>query len=139
MTKYKFNVHIPSPQINVTSEKEENVCFGFSDLQELSYCEAENDSKFFITFLSRLKKYCELTWQQIYSTHKHGIGGSETLQINELSAKARNKIPAGIDKLLVLRTDGANHPFLGYRKGNVFQVVFIEYTFGDIYFHGKKK
>ena len=26
--------------------------------------------------------------------------------------------------------------FLGYRDGSVFQVLFIEYKFGDIYNHG---
>ena len=48
--------------------------------------------------------------------------------------KAKN--PSGLTKLLVLRATGNNHAFLGYRDGSVFQVLFIEYKFGDIYNHG---
>lgn len=44
-------------------------------------------------------------------------------------------VPSGLGKLLVLRATGNNHAFLGYRDGNVFQVLFIEYHFGDIYNH----
>ena len=45
-------------------------------------------------------------------------------------------VPSGLTKLLVLRATGNNHAFLGYRDGSVFQVLFIEYKFGDIYNHG---
>ena len=31
---------------------------------------------------------------------------------------------------------GDNHVFLGYRQQNTFEVIFIEYNFGDIYTHG---
>ena len=40
--------------------------------------------------------------------------------------------------MLHYRATGDNHVFLGYRDNNVFQVIFIEYQFGDVYVHGKK-
>lgn len=35
----------------------------------------------------------------------------------------------------VLTISGDNHPFLGYRDKDTFQVVFIEAEFGDVYKH----
>ncbi len=36
-----------------------------------------------------------------------------------------------------MRATGDNHAFLGHRIGNVFNVIFIEHEFGDVYNHGK--
>lgn len=44
-------------------------------------------------------------------------------------------IPNEIQKFLVLRATGDNHPFLGYRDKDTFQVVFLEAEFGDVYKH----
>ena len=45
-----------------------------------------------------------------------------------------NRYP-DVTKLYVFRATGDNHAFLGYRNGNVFNVLFIEYAFGDVYKH----
>lgn len=39
------------------------------------------------------------------------------------------------DGRFFLRATGDNHSFLGYRTEDVFQILFIEYQFGDIYQH----
>lgn len=121
--------------IEVRPRKElELVSFGFSKLCEISYNDARNDAKYFIDFIGHLKRFSQLSWSTILTTQRHGFG-SETLKVSELNIRARNNVPSGIDKLIVLRSTGDNHSFLGIRENNVFQVLFIEYQFGDIYNH----
>ena len=76
-----------------------------------------------------------MTWDEIRTTQRHGFG-SETIGVTKLSRKALQRVPFGLRKLIVLRATGDNRVFLGYRDGNMFQILFIEYRFGDIYVHG---
>ena len=111
-----------------------NAVFGFSQLQPISYTEAENDSHFFLGFLDRLRKLSSLDWNTIWTTHRHSFG-TEMIPSSRLKKAASNSMPLDLEKLIVLRATGDNHAFLGYREGNVFQILFIEYRFGDIYQH----
>ena len=115
----------------VVAKKLTKIVFGFSKLQPLSYPNS-TDVNFFINYLGRLKKLCELEWDVIWTTHKHGFG-TETIPASSLKQSAQNLVPPKITKLLVLRATGDNRSFLGYRDDNVFQVIFIEANFGDIY------
>ena len=110
------------------------IVFGFSKLQPFSYPKAD-DASFFIKYLERLKKLCNLDWNTIRTTQKHGFG-TETIFASSLTQAAQNMLPSNIEKLLVLRATGNNHAFLGIQEDNIFQVFFIEYEFGDIYSHG---
>lgn len=112
----------------------EKVVFGFSKLKALSYTEAKNDSDFFICFLDRLKKISDLDWNTIMTSQRHGFG-KEFIEVSSLKISAQNLLSEDVKKLMVLRSKGDNHPFLGIREGNIFQVLFIEYQFGDIYTH----
>ena len=113
----------------------QKVSFGFSEIRDVSFIKAKNDSAFFIEYIHHLKQFCNMTWGEIRTTQRHGLG-SETIGVNRLSRKALQRVPFGLKKLIVLRATGNNRVFLGYRDGNVFQVLFIEYRFGDIYAHG---
>lgn len=113
----------------------QKVVFGFSEIRDVSYVTARNDSHFFVDYIHHLKSFCNMTWNEMRTTQRHGFG-SETIGVNKLTQKALQRIPSGLRKLIVLRATGNNHVFLGYRDGNVFQVLFIEYRFGDIYAHG---
>jgi len=121
----------PSP---VFSEPRSNLSFGFKDLRDISYVKAKNDSSFFVDFIQHLRKFCSLNWNDVRATQRHGFG-TESIDVASLKSNAKTHVPSGLTKLLVLRATGNNHAFLGYRDGNVFQVLFIEYQFGDIYKH----
>ena len=112
------------------------ISFGFSEVRDVSYIDAKRDASFFLDFIRHLRQFCLLTWDDIRSTQRHGFG-SETIEVDRLSQKAMRWVPAGLKKLLVLRATGDNHAFLGYRDGNIFQILFIEYCFGDVYRHGR--
>ncbi len=110
------------------------VVFGFSFLEPISYVEAKNDSRFFVDFLSRLKKLSGLEWSTLWTTQRHGLG-TEMIGREVLNPSIQKMLPEDMKKIIVLRATGDNHAFLGYRDGSVFQVLFIEYKFGDIYSH----
>ena len=116
-------------------EEQDDLSFGFSELADISYTKAENDSTFFISFIQHLKNFCRLSWKGIRTSQRHSFG-AEPIDVKSLKTAAQQKVPDGLKRLLVLRATGSNHAFLGYRQGNIFQVLFIEYEFGDIYNHG---
>ncbi len=68
------------------------------------------------------------------TSQRHGFG-KEFIEVSSLKISAQNLLSEDVKKLMVLRSKGDNHPFLGIREGNIFQVLFIEYQFGDIYTH----
>lgn len=119
------------PSVQIFTPK---VVFGFEELREMSYTNAKNDSKYFIDFISRLRRYCQLSWNDLRSTQRHGYG-PETIKVGNLNQEVQKQTPSGLKKLLLLRSTGDNHVFLGHREKDVFQVLFIEYTFGDLYCH----
>lgn len=130
-------------KINLGSPKEkelksELIRFDFSELRDISYSNASKDGNFFISFLERLKKLSTMSWEEVYKTHRHSFG-TETISVKSLKDSAKNHISTEITKLLVFRSTGSNKAFLGIREENVFKIFFIEYIFGDIYPHGKKK
>lgn len=113
-------------------EEPPKVTFGFEHLHNFSWTETK-DVRFFKDFLSHLQKFSTMTWQAIYGSPRHGLG-TETLPVSSIRPQIFG-IPNEIQKLLVLRATGDNHPFLGYRDKDTFQVVFIEAEFGDVYKH----
>lgn len=110
------------------------IFFGFADLIDYSFCDNRRDGKFFVDFLQRLRHLSELGWKEIDVSHRHCYG-YEKIPVDSLKKSARNKLTKDVRTLLVFRATGDNHVFLGYRDGNTFQIVFIEYNFGDIYNH----
>lgn len=133
MRKPKRLAPTPRP---ISNPQDKEIVFSFKNLKLFSIKSAVKDGDFFIKFLERLSKISTQTWASAYTTNKHGIAGSEIIDTQSLKASARALVPTGIDRLIVMRAVGDNRPFLGYRTDNVFNVVFIEYNFGDVYNHG---
>lgn len=123
-----------NPEIS-KDKKQDYIVFSFSNLKRISYCDVKKDPSFFIQFLDRLQKISTQTWGQVYNTNKHGIGGTEPMAVKNLEKSAQNLVPAGINTLQVMRATGDNKVFLGTRDGNVFNIMFIECNFGEIYSH----
>lgn len=117
--------------IEKTIGRQDFISFGFAFLHDISYTDC-NDADFFIKFLQRLKKLCNVEWSVISTTQRHSFG-YEKIPIH--SIKKDINITKDIKFLFAFRASGDNRAFLGFRDGNVFQIVFIEYKFGDIYNH----
>ncbi len=130
----KFSFRKPQPSTGEIGKSQENIVFGFSELRAYSYVDSRNDSDFFISFLGRLKKLSSIDWKAANTSARHSLG-MEKMNVNSMTQAAQVHVPVGMTSLLVFRATGDNHVFLGYREGNVFQVIFIEYQFGDVYSH----
>jgi hypothetical protein len=76
------------------------------------------------------KRAC-LTWTELVHHRRHGLG-SEKLP----KGKIRPQIPQHLelDDYLVFRHQG-NLPFVGFRSGDVFDVLWIETEFNTLYQH----
>ena len=111
--------------------KDNRISFGFANLHDVSYTDC-NQPTFFIKFLQRLKKICCVDWNTINTSQRHAFG-LEKISINYI--KRNLNLTRDVQFLLAFRATGDNYVFLGFREGNMFQVVFIESCFGDIYDH----
>ena len=126
----------PKKEINEGSKKDDTgyPTFCFRWLQRSSYDKCK-DAAFFIDFLGRLSKLGQLGWAEIYKSSRHSFG-IEKIPVKQL--RVQNLLPIftrEIEELYVFRATGSNLPFLGIREEDVFQVIFIETRFGDIYSH----
>lgn len=112
-------------------EKPSTISFSFKLLNRISYSECK-DPKFFVCLLERLKKLSSLTWNDVSKSDRHTFG------YEKIPAKQIKKVfnvERDIDYLYSFRATGDKHVFLGFREGNIFNVIFIEARFGDIYSH----
>lgn len=109
------------------------ISFNFQYLQNASFNKCKNSS-FFIKFLNRLKELSSLEWKTITTSNRHSYG-FEKIGIDSIK-KDLSSLTKDVTFLHAFRATGDNHVFLGYREGNVFNVIFIEANFGDIYNHG---
>ncbi len=107
--------------------------FGFKYLSRHSIKDCK-DPHFFYTFLIRLQQLSELGWTEIRKSHRHSFG-IESIPIEKIKPQLPSCITPEIKELDVFRANGDNRPFIGIQVHNVFQILFIETCFGDIYDH----
>ena len=106
--------------------------FSFRYLQETSFVKCKLSS-FFVDFIIRLKKLSQLGWKIIDHSSRHGFG-LEKIPQNILVHKLPSAITPEVP-IYAFRAKGNNLPFVGFREGKVFHIIFIESRFGDIYQH----
>jgi hypothetical protein len=111
--------------------KPHHIVFGFRYLHPTSYPDC-NNSAFFIKFLKRLQQLSTITWEQANVADRHSFG-YEKIPVEQI--KSHVNLTEDVRTLVAFRATGDNHVFLGIREADVFQVVFIESSFGDIYNH----
>ncbi len=106
--------------------------FSFRHLQDYSFTDCKSSS-FFVDFLIRLRKLSQLGWKTIDQSPRHGFGLEKIPQGILL-----HKLPQGVTPevpIFAFRATGNNLPFVGFREGKIFHILFIESQFGDIYPH----
>lgn len=83
-------------------------------------------------FLVKWAKRSGLTWDELAKHDRHGLG-YEKLPMTEIKPRVPEKYQQ--EKFVVFRHEG-NLPFVGFRAGDVFYVLWIETKYGDLYDHG---
>lgn len=106
--------------------------FCFKHLQTKSFVDCK-DGSFFSNFLQRLKNLSDLGWKQISTSHRHAYG-MEKIHQEQIKPQLPGIITPDVP-LFAFRAVGNNLPFVGFREGNIFHILFIETSFGDIYNH----
>ena len=94
----------------------------------------KKDFEFYADFIERLKKLCNLSWNEINVSPRHGFG-TEKIPVNQIKPALPAFVTPDVTDLTVFRANGDNRPFLGLRMGNVFHIIFLEEKFGDVYDH----
>jgi hypothetical protein len=82
-------------------------------------------------FLVKWAKRSVFTWKELTAHQKHGLG-SEQLPAKSIKRNPPEQLAQ--DKYMVLRHEG-NQPFVGYKIGDTFYVLWIEANYGDVYDH----
>ncbi|KAA6316015.1 hypothetical protein EZS27_033615 [termite gut metagenome] len=116
---------------NVLDEDYPIFCFKYLDDVSIKKCK---DHKFFYDFLMRLQKLSKLGWSEIRQSHRHAYG-LESIPKEKIKATLPTCITPEVKDLHVFRANGNNLPLIGIQIQNVFRILFIEATFGDIYKH----
>lgn len=83
-------------------------------------------------FLIKWAKRSTLTWNDLATQDRHGLG-YEKIPRSQIKPALPEMLQE--DKVTVFRHEG-NHPFAGFRAGDVFYVLWIEVNYGDLYDHG---
>ena len=106
--------------------------FSFRHLQKVSFTSCRSSS-FFVNFLTRLQKLSQLGWQKIDQSSRHSFG-LEKIPQDIIHHKLPQEITPEVP-IYAFRATGNNLPFVGFREGKIFHILFIESRFGDIYQH----
>ncbi|MEO0350602.1 MAG: hypothetical protein AAF282_11210 [Cyanobacteria bacterium P01_A01_bin.15] len=120
----------PTFKNDVPAEQQPPV-FSLEYLQQdycVTACQIEDQAKFAL----RLRKLGQLTWSQIQSASRHGLGYEK---INRGAIRA--SIPRHIteDVSFIAFRFSALKPMVGYRSGRVFYVIWLDKDF-TLYDHG---
>jgi hypothetical protein len=82
-------------------------------------------------FLVKWARRSAFTWKELTTHQKHGLGSE---QLPSYMIKRNPPEVLAQDKYMVLRHEG-NQPFVGYKIGDTFYVLWIEANYGDVYDH----
>lgn len=127
---------ITAPNLNRDLESYLNIdypLFSFKHLQHTSFPNCK-DLSFFPNFMQRLNKLSQLGWREINKSQRHGFG-MEKIDQNNINPQLPAIITPEV-QLCAFRAVGNNLPFVGFREGKIFHILYIETNFGDIYNHG---
>jgi len=107
-------------------------CLHYLDNKKYGLSNCEIDEKG--AFADRLYELCQLTWNQIINTGRHGLG-SEKIPQNAITG---SNIPVHITKdvdFIAIRFDRLK-PMVGYRRDRIFHIIWLDTKF-QLYNHGR--
>lgn len=115
----------------INTDKERPI-FSFHSLRE-RYCIRDCEKDELASLAKTLRNLSDLTWLEIKSCHKHGLG-HEKIPSCAIKASIPNILPKR-DHFLAFRFSG-KAPMVGYRDKSVFHILWLDRNF-TLYDHGK--
>ena len=123
----------PSQQFpDELSNTQRKPAFSFEFLQDshcITVCSQEDQR----AFLDTMRNLSQLTWQQIRSTQRHGLG-SEKIYRASFTVKIPDYISEDVT-FIAIRFSGKK-PMVGFQDGRIFHIVWFDKNF-TVYKHGK--
>lgn len=89
---------------------------------KISDCERDDQAAFALT----AERLSQLTWQEIRSAHRHGLG-AEKISRDALKAAVPGSVTEDV-QFLALRFSGKK-PMVGFRSREIFHVVWLDPSF----------
>lgn len=127
------STQLATPSVGLPSKENDTPLFCFKHLR-IDLLKKCDDAKFRVGFLGRLSMLGQLGWKQIRQDKRHGYG-LEKIPREKIKPDLPVSFTQDVKELHVFRASGDNRVFIGLQVEHVFQVVFIEPSFGDVYDH----
>ncbi|MDF7675158.1 hypothetical protein PT286_00150 [Neisseriaceae bacterium ESL0693] len=126
--------NVGSRKTDIGSTQGLKLVFSFEYMRSDHHCikcchNSDADNSFHL--LNKIRKLSELTWAQINTTHRHGLG-AEKIPYHQI----KESIPYGLTEdttFLAFRCIG-KAPMIGFRDGQIFHIIWIDYDY-EIYDH----
>ena len=125
----KFKAAISSNEIDLTAY----ISFSFKYLTDhtnhhINACGVEGKD----AFLERMHRLSSMTWNEIYTTHRHSFG-SEKIPQNIIRVQLPNIVTKEVS-LIALRYHN-NAPMVGFRRDSTFYIIWFDPNL-SLYDHG---
>lgn len=110
-------------QKKLVDDQIETISFSFKYFPKKKYGLEVCDIADLKALVCQMKKLCSMTWNQVRSSPRHGLGTEKINSINE-------PIPPDCEnnQLLAFRYNGKK-PMVGVRKGSVFEILYLDTDF----------
>lgn len=109
------------------------IIFSLERLVRGKYCFSSLENQDKQQFAESIFKRKNLTWEEVISSPKHGLG-TEKISVNSISETKPQFVTDDVNNYLALRYFGKK-PMVGIRQKNVFYVLWFDYDF-SLYNHG---
>jgi hypothetical protein len=123
--KYEYPVPDSSPSIK------DNPIFSFHYLQD-SHCISQCNIEQKVSFVDKMRALSKLSWNQIVSTHHHGLG-LEKIPRDRFFVSIPDYITS--DETLIALRFWKLAPMVGVRRRQVFHIIWFDKDF-NVYDHG---
>lgn len=110
---------------------ERHFAFSFTKMPNSKYSIDNIANEDLVALVKKLKILCTQTWADLKRSGRHALG-HEIIKKNALKVSLPNNISEDV-KILAFRYSGKK-PFLGYRRGKIFHIMYIDYNF-SLYDH----
>ncbi|MDO4271549.1 MAG: hypothetical protein Q4C83_01005 [Candidatus Saccharibacteria bacterium] len=113
------------PELEKAFDDDDSVAYSFNHLQkkyDLDNKSLSNEAK--IQLLAKIVKTTQQSWTQLILSGK-GNGGIETIK-RDIISNLPSCVTKDIQKLCVLRFASQKCRLIGFRRGNIFNVLYID-------------
>lgn len=125
------NIKARQTSVEVDDSDYKPPVFSFEYLQKdwcIQDCQQEERSK----MLDKLRRLSSLSWREIRQQDRHGLG-TEVIHRNSIKPRVPSFLTDDVNLLAFRVIEKA--PMVGYRKGRIFYVIWIDRAFA-LYDHG---